>query len=574
MAEDGDGSAVMDAGSMTTMESSDRRDLAQGVTYWMLANFRTQLTDAVRSTPFSIPLLCAIACREAGEFWLPLTPIRSAAEILGLCVYDASGDVPGAPRTAFPINTAQFRLSYGDDFTAMLINEANTARAARGLRPAAIVYKGYGIFQYDLQFVRTDEAFFRSKKWYSFSECVARAVGELKKKYEATGDIQEAVRAYNGLGTKAEEYARDVMRFLPFCEEAAASAPAAAMPIPTGVAAAVGADLPLDDDPAFPASGEISDTADLATARVLANIGALGAAAPLAPAAPLAAFTTLGFDVARAQAFLDACRTSTPRVTYGLGKKVPFLHAVPGKNFTRVDCSGFVREAIRLATNPAAPFPDGSVVQHDWIHEHRFEKATIADGKLNDDVVRIAFLRPQDSAHGIGHVALISRGMTLESHGGVGPDARRWDGSSWQAKAFVYVLARGAQLAIAADGGSIAAAEALAASFTVRHGRRYRATISLSGFDQFASNELIKGKLKEVGFTNVNVDGSGGTRQAEGTWSGPDTTAQLDPHLTAVMELPPGATADASLAAISAPAVIGKAQPMGNISYHFHITMT
>lgn len=573
MTENGGDDAIM-GGSMTTMAFSER-DLAEGVTNWMLANFRAQLSDAVRSTPFSVPLLCAIACREAGSFWLPLTPSKSAAEILGLCVYDASGDVAGAPRSAFPINTAQFRLSYGDDFTGMLVDEANRARAARGLRPAAIVYKGYGIFQYDLQYVRTDEAFFRSKQWYSFSECVARAVGELKKKYEATGDIQEAVRAYNGSGPKAEQYAQDVMRLLPFCEEAAASAPARASAMPRAAAvAAVLPDSPHDDDPAYPADGEISETADLETARLLANLGAPGEAAPIAPAAPLAAFTTLAFDLARAQGFLEACRTSMPRVTYGLGKKVPFLGAVPGKDFTRVDCSGFVREAIRLSTNPAAPFPDGSVVQHDWIRDHGFEKATIADGLLNDDVVRVAFLRPQDSRHGIGHVALISRAKTLESHGGVGPDARRWDGSDWQAKAFVYVLARGAQLAMAASVGRIAAAEAHAAGVTVRHGRRYRATISLSGFEQFASNDLIAGKLTQVGFTNVVVTGSGGMRQAEASWGGADTTAQLDPHLTGVVELPPGAAADLSLAAIAAPAVTGKAHPMGNISANVFSTQS
>src|SRR5215468_9648089 len=124
MTDNSDDDAMMGSGWMTTMSFSER-DLAEGVTNWLLENFRTQLTDAVKSTPFSVPLLCAIACREAGSFWLPLTPGRTAAEILGLCVFDASGDVPGAPRSAFPINTAQFRLSFGEDFTAMLINEAN-----------------------------------------------------------------------------------------------------------------------------------------------------------------------------------------------------------------------------------------------------------------------------------------------------------------------------------------------------------------------------------------------------------------------------------------------------------------
>lgn len=345
MTENGDNDPMAGAGSMTTAAFSER-DLAHGVTNWLVVNFGAQLKEAVSSTPFSVPLLCAIACREAGSYWLPLTPSKSAAEILGLCVYDASGDVAGAPRSAFPINTAQFRLSYGEDFTTMLIDEANKARAARGLRAAAIVYKGYGIFQYDLQHVRTDEAFFRSRKWHDFSECLARALGELRKKFAATGDIQEAVRAYNGSGPRAEQYARDVMRLLPFCEEAVASSSAGA-PAGALAAAAAAAAAPTqgrDDDPAFPSHDDINDTADLDTARVLANLGAPGAATMAASAPSLSTFGTIAFDISRAQAFLDACRTSNPRVTYGLGKKVPFFGAVPGRiSRASIAAASFVR---------------------------------------------------------------------------------------------------------------------------------------------------------------------------------------------------------------------------------------
>lgn len=579
MAENGDNALTDEA--MTAFASSER-DRAQGVTSWMLTNFRSQLTDAVRSTPFGVPLLCAIAYREAGIYWLPLTPYKSATEILGLCVYDASGDVAGAPRSAFPINTAQFRLAYGDDFTAMLIDETNKARAARGLTHAAMVYKGYGIFQYDLQNVRTDETFFRSRLWYSFGECVARVVSELKRKYERTGDIEQAVRAYNGSGPSAEQYARDVMRVLPFCEEAAAttSAPADLAAVATALREAIQlnlaslstaatAVLPSTDDPAYPAAGVISETLDFDTAKLFANLGVPGDAAPLAPATSGAMIGPISFEISKAQTFLDVCSTSTPRVTYGLGKKVPFFGAVPGKDFTQVDCSGFVREAIRRATNPMLPFPDGSVVQHEWIDNHRFERGTVADGKLADGAVRVAFLRPQDSPHGIGHIVLISNAKTLESHGGTGPDQRSWDGASWQAKAFVYVLARGGRLAMPGAGAEamVAAAQAPAASFTVHHGRRYRATVTLYGFEQFGGNDTVADKIATYGFTNVVVTGSGGTRQAEGTWNGPDTTAQLDAHLSNVVELPAGAPAGVS-ATVSAPAVIRsvKGHPAGNIS--------
>ena len=393
-------------------------EVAKGVTRWLVSHFLNEMVDAVRGTPFSVPLLCAIACREAGIYWLPLTSHDTPDQILALAVYDASGDVPNAPRTAFPTNTAQFRLTYGDAFTKVLIDETNNARAARGLPAAQMVYKGYGLFQYDLQAVRTDEKFFRNKLWHDFTECVSRAVGELKQKFAATGDLQEAVRAYNGSGPNAEQYARDVMRLLPFCEEAAAEAAPRSAPVLSKFSfAALRAMVPSPNamDPAAPASGEISDTADLDTARVLVNLGA--PVAPETAAAPAARGMPdlLTFDLDAAKHFLQACMTSHPRVTYGLGKKVPFHGAVPGRDFTQVDCSGFVREAVRLATHPMLPFPDGSVVQHDWVRAQAFAASSVIEAGQDDDLVRIAFLRPQDAPSRIGHVVLISAGMTLES---------------------------------------------------------------------------------------------------------------------------------------------------------------
>jgi hypothetical protein len=132
--------------------------------------------------------------------------------------------------------------------------------------------------------------------------------------------------------------------------------------------------------------------------------------------------------------------TSKPRVTYGLGAKVPFHGATPGVQFTKVDCSGFIREAVWLSTNPHVAFPDGSVVQHDWIRSKGFQRGSVADGGLKDGRLRMAFLRPQDSPQKIGHVVLIYNGRTLESHGGFGPNSRDWTAGGWQAKAYVYAI--------------------------------------------------------------------------------------------------------------------------------------
>lgn len=210
------------------------------------------------------------------------------------------------------------------------------------------------------------------------------------------------------------------------------------------------------DDPANPLPGDESETADHATARWFVNVGlafdAMSSAriqpAPvetMALAAAKAVATTIELRIAAADAFLAACINATPRVTYGLGAKPPFPGATPGVDFRKIDCSGFVREAIRRSETAQLGFPDGSVIQHEWVRGQGFANAPVSSGRALDGLVRIAFLRPQDTSSGIGHVVLIHNGRTLESHGGVGPDSLPWTGAGWQAKAHVYVLTAVAQ---------------------------------------------------------------------------------------------------------------------------------
>jgi hypothetical protein len=44
----------------------------------------------------------------------------------------------------------------------------------------------------------------------------------------------------------------------------------------------------------------------------------------------------------------------------------------------------------------------------------------------------------------------------------------------------------------------------------------YIARISLSGLNRFATNGMVAAKLEDAGFTNVEVEGSGGIRLAIG----------------------------------------------------------
>lgn len=74
-------------------------------------------------------------------------------------------------------------------------------------------------------------------------------------------------------------------------------------------------------------------------------------------------------------------------------------------------------------------------------------------------------------------------------------------------------------------------------SFTVIQGKRYRASIALGFFEQIASNETIAGMLRDVGFSEVSVAGSGSVRNAEALWPGADRTGELPPQIQSVSEI-------------------------------------
>lgn len=210
---------------------------ARQATGWLVENFGAEMRAAIENTPavpFGVDLLCGIVCQETAYAWLAFVNQLTPAQVLARCVYDASGDAAGTTRSAFPKNTAAFRDRYGDAFTEMLIGEANETRALRGMGPKTWVYKGYGLFQYDLQYVEPDEGFFRNRLWRSFDECLKRAMGELMTKYQAKGELWAAVKAYNGTGPRAEQYKENVRVFTAWAKDEIGRRLAGA---PTGAAA-------------------------------------------------------------------------------------------------------------------------------------------------------------------------------------------------------------------------------------------------------------------------------------------------------------------------------------------------
>ena len=186
---------------------------------WLKDNFLSNIEKAVAGTPFGVEHICGIFCQETlykVSLWIGK---YDTATILARCIMDASGDVPGTTRSAFPKNKEAFMAKYGPDLTAMLINEGNKQRAMPqqdapgGYKEAHFLYKGYGLFQNDLQNIVTNEKFFTEKQWYNFDYCLASVMEELKGKFAITGDVAKSIKAYNGSGQKAEIYRDNVIHF-------------------------------------------------------------------------------------------------------------------------------------------------------------------------------------------------------------------------------------------------------------------------------------------------------------------------------------------------------------------------
>jgi hypothetical protein len=74
-------------------------------------------------------------------------------------------------------------------------------------------------------------------------------------------------------------------------------------------------------------------------------------------------------------------------------------------------------------------------------------------------------------------------------------------------------------------------------NFTVRRGRRYRATISLGLHESLAGNGTIAERLRAAGFAEVNVGGSGSIRYAEALWPNDDASAEMPSQVSSVTEI-------------------------------------
>ena len=187
---------------------------------WFKQQFQPAIEAAVLGTALNVDMLVAVACQETGPTWSMLRkkglPLQ---RILDLCVGDTLDEDRG--RKAFPRNRAELLAAPGGSAMFEIARQALLDMAAHdpGYQRAATnpgkFCRGFGIFQLDLQFFRSDPDYFVKRHFADFGQALRRCVLELLAAKQRIGwkakpsltDFEAAcvAVAYNTGGFKPEK---------------------------------------------------------------------------------------------------------------------------------------------------------------------------------------------------------------------------------------------------------------------------------------------------------------------------------------------------------------------------------
>jgi len=162
---------------------------------WFKSQFEPLIAPALAGTPFTVDMVTAIACQETGGIWPVLRRKGlSTPRILELCVGDTiDASITGGGRRAFPKNKVE--LLAAPDGARMfeiarqgLVDMAGFIAGYGGAAAKADKFcHGFGIFQLDLQFFRTDPAYFLERRYADFGHALGRCIGELRAALKRIG---------------------------------------------------------------------------------------------------------------------------------------------------------------------------------------------------------------------------------------------------------------------------------------------------------------------------------------------------------------------------------------------------
>jgi hypothetical protein len=162
---------------------------------WFKTEFQPQIEAQLAGTPFSVDMITAFACQETGEIWPALRRQGlPTARILELCVGDTIDASPtGGGRRAFPKTKAELLGAPAGDRMFQIARQGlvDMAQQIPGYRGAAArpdkFCHGFGIFQLDLQFFKTEPDYFLDKRYADFDTALGRCIGELKVALQRLG---------------------------------------------------------------------------------------------------------------------------------------------------------------------------------------------------------------------------------------------------------------------------------------------------------------------------------------------------------------------------------------------------
>ena len=154
---------------------------------WFKQQFGPAIRNGTMGTPFSLDLLTAIALQETYYIWGKLYQTMTPAEVLKLCVGDTIDGRSVFPRSraelvAEPKGTEMFAIARAA-LEALGQHDDTYRRVANN--PDKFCH-GFGIFQYDIQFFKSNPDYFLNKRWETFDDCLKMCVTELNAALKRT----------------------------------------------------------------------------------------------------------------------------------------------------------------------------------------------------------------------------------------------------------------------------------------------------------------------------------------------------------------------------------------------------
>jgi len=151
---------------------------------WMKKNFGAKIDAGVKNTPITKELVFAIGIQETFYIWAKMYKTSTPEDVLAICV----GDTIDFPKrsSAWPKNRAELEAApKGKDMFKVAraalerIAKVNSGYKGAFKNPNKFCH-GFGMFQYDIQFLRAEPDFFLSSRWATWEGTFGKGMVELK----------------------------------------------------------------------------------------------------------------------------------------------------------------------------------------------------------------------------------------------------------------------------------------------------------------------------------------------------------------------------------------------------------